>query len=150
MTTQEQEQESVLDALRDAGCRITPQRRAVVKEVMSQSGHISATGLAERVAKKLPGVNTATVYRTLWLLDKLKILSHAHLEDGVAYHHSRRAGHVHLTCSECGRSEALEEKDVASLASFMEKTNGFSPDFTHFAIAGICRTCRASSSATTG
>ena len=79
--------ESALATLREAGFRITPQRRAVVKEVMAQEGHISPADLAERVTRKLPGVNAATVYRTLWLLDELKILTHAHLEEGVTYHH---------------------------------------------------------------
>lgn len=139
------DREDVIRALREAGCRITPQRRVVVDEVMAQSGHINPAELAERVTKRLPGVNPATVYRTLWLLDELKILSHAHLEEGVSYHHSRKADHVHLSCSECGRSEALKAGDVRSLASFMKRKSGFSPDFTHFAIAGVCRRCRAAS-----
>jgi len=52
--------ESALATLREAGFRITPQRRAVVKEVMAQEGHISPADLAERVTRKLPGVNAAT------------------------------------------------------------------------------------------
>jgi Fur family ferric uptake transcriptional regulator len=134
--------ESALATLREAGFRITPQRRAVVKEVMAQEGHISPADLAERVTRKLPGVNAATVYRTLWLLDELKILTHAHLEEGVTYHHLHASPHVHLTCSSCGTSEALAETDLRSLARLMQESHGFSPDFTHFAISGLCRRCQ--------
>jgi Fur family transcriptional regulator, ferric uptake regulator len=134
--------ETLVGELRAAGCRVTPQRRAVLEEVVAQEGHISPVQLAERVSGKLPGVNPATVYRTLWLLDQLNILSHTHLEDGVSYHHADRADHVHLTCSNCGRKEVLGAEDVASMARLMQRHHGFAPDFTHFAIAGLCRDCR--------
>ncbi|MBA3349597.1 MAG: transcriptional repressor [Actinobacteria bacterium] len=54
----------VITAFRAAGCRITPQRRAIVKEAMTQTGHINPADLAGRVVKNLPGVHAATVYHT--------------------------------------------------------------------------------------
>jgi Fur family ferric uptake transcriptional regulator len=135
--------EAVIEALRIAGCRITPQRRAVLAELVEQRGHINPAELSEQVAEKLPGMNAATVYRTLWLLDELGILTHTHLEDGVMYHQSERADHVHLSCSRCGSSEVLEAKDLTPLARLMQQRHGFAPDFTHFAIGGVCARCRA-------
>ena len=135
--------EAIVDELRAAGFRITPQRRAVLAEVLDREGHISPVELAAKVSEKLPGVNPATVYRTLWLLDQLNILTHTHLEDGVSYHHADRADHVHLACSNCGRKEVLGAEDVAAMARLMQRNHGFAPDFTHFAIAGLCRDCRA-------
>lgn len=143
MPTQSPGLETLIGVLRAAGCRITPQRRAVLAELLGRQGHISPAELSERVAAKLPGVNPATVYRTLWLLDELHILTHTHLEDGVQYHHASRADHVHLSCSHCGTIEVLPEKDFKSLADLMQRRHGFAPDFTHFAIAGVCRQCQS-------
>ena len=134
--------DSLIEELRAAGCRVTPQRRAVLAEVVERNGHISPAELAERVAEKLPGVNPATIYRTLWLLDQLNILTHTHLEDGVSYHHADKADHVHLTCSECGRKQVLGKEEVDAMARLMQRHHGFAPDFTHFAISGLCRSCR--------
>ncbi len=40
---------------------MTPQRRAIVAEVMELKGHISPAGVAERVRERVPGVNASTV-----------------------------------------------------------------------------------------
>ena len=72
--------DSVLELLRTRGLRMTPQRRAIVAEIMGAEGHISPMVVARRVRDRVPGVNPSTVYRTLTLLEDLGIISHAHLE----------------------------------------------------------------------
>ena len=121
---------------------MTPQRRAIVSEVMSAQGHISPAELAERVRNRLPGVNASTVYRTLATLEEAGILSHAHLEHGASYHHAAEARHVHLTCSRCGSDDALSLREADSLERLLRKHHGFQPDLTHFAISGLCARCQ--------
>src|SRR4029077_10406567 len=94
--------EAVLDLLRSRGLRMTPQRRAIVAEIMASEGHISPSLVARRVRERVPGVNPSTIYRTLDLLEDLEVLSHAHLESGPEYHRRSESQHVHLTCSSCG------------------------------------------------
>ena len=111
-------------------------------EVMRLKGHISPTAVAERVRERVPGVNASTVYRTLGLLEDLGILSHAHLESGAEYHHRSDSQHVHLTCSRCGSDDSLSIAEAESLKQLIAKHHGFSADFTHFAISGLCRRCQ--------
>jgi Fur family ferric uptake transcriptional regulator len=136
--------DSLLDLLRGRGLRMTPQRRAVLAEVMGTEGHISPSLIARRVRERVPGVNASTVYRTLTLLEQLGVLSHAHLESGAEYHHSSQSQHVHLTCSRCGADDSLSLTEAERLRSLISLHHGFSPDLTHFAIAGLCARCRAS------
>src|SRR3954447_25367619 len=86
----------VIELLRSKGLRMTPQRRAIVAEVMKTSGHISPTALARKVQGDMPGVNASTIYRTLTILEEAGVLAHAHLEGGAEYHRTEEAGHVHL------------------------------------------------------
>ena len=137
-----------LDALRGRGLRMTPQRRAIVTEVMRAEGHINAPAIARRVARRMPGVNASTVYRTLAVLEEAGILSHSHLEGGAEYHLADESGHVHLTCSSCGTEEDLSLEEAASLARVVSRHKGFRPDLTHFAISGLCRTCQQKGSRT--
>ena len=58
----------VMELLRSRGLRMTPQRRAIVTEVMRTQGHISPAIVARKVQGEMPGVNASTVYRTLTLL----------------------------------------------------------------------------------
>jgi Fur family ferric uptake transcriptional regulator len=135
--------EDVLDLLRDRGLRMTPQRRAIVAEVMRAHGHISPTAIARRVQGDMPGVNASTVYRTLTLLEEVGLLQHSHLESGAEYHRSEEAEHVHLTCSRCGADDALSLKEADALQELIRHHHGFRADLTHFAITGLCRDCAA-------
>jgi len=132
----------VIGVLRARGLRMTPQRRAIVAEIMRTRGHISPTALARKVQGEMPGVNTSTVYRTLSLLEDVGVLSHAHLEGGAEYHRAEEAGHVHLTCSNCGTEDDLSLEEAQALSRLIERHREFLPDLTHFAISGLCEECR--------
>lgn len=136
----------VMELLRSRGLRMTPQRRAIVSEVMRTQGHISPTQIARKVQGEMPGVNASTVYRTLATLEDIGVLSHSHLETGAEYHRTEEAEHVHLTCGNCGRDDALSLKEARALQELIHRHHGFVADLTHFAITGRCEDCAASAS----
>lgn len=132
----------VMEVLRRRGLRMTPQRRAIVAEVMRTKGHISPTGIARNVQAEMPGVNASTVYRTLTLLEEVGILAHAHLESGAEYHRKEESNHVHLSCSRCGSHDNLSMGEAEALHQLISRHHGFEPDLTHFAISGLCVSCQ--------
>jgi len=138
------EVQPVLDLLRSRGLRMTPQRRAIVAEIMAADGHITPSDVIQRVKDRVPGVDPSTIYRTLDLLETVGVLSHAHLESGPEYHRSSESEHVHLTCSNCGAEDALSLIEAQQLDEVIRRHNRFAPDFTHFAISGLCAKCQAS------
>jgi Fur family ferric uptake transcriptional regulator len=121
---------------------MTPQRRAIVAEVMAADGHISPAAVAQRVTARVPGVNPSTVYRTLDLLEEVGVLSHTHLEAGAEYHRRSESQHIHLACSRCGVEDSLSLSEAKRLKDLVAGHHGFAPDLTHFAISGICRRCQ--------
>jgi len=132
----------IIAALRRRGLRMTPQRQAIVAEVMRSRGHIGHADLARRVQAQMPGVNASTVYRTLDMLEDAGILSHAHLESGPEYHRAGEDEHVHLVCSNCRSEDALSLEEARSLERLIGRHHGFRPDLTHFAISGLCADCQ--------
>jgi len=134
--------EPIAQLLRSRGMRMTPQRRAILAEVMSAEGHISPTAIARRVQDRIPGVNASTGYRTLDMLEGLGVLSHAHLESGPEYHRKADGQHVHLTCFRCGAQDSLSMREAERLGELIARHHGFRPDLTHFAISGLCRECQ--------
>jgi Fur family ferric uptake transcriptional regulator len=121
---------------------MTPQRRAIVAEIMAAEGHISPVVVSRRVRERVPGVNPSTIYRTLDILEELAVLSHAHLESGPEYHRRSESQHVHLTCSRCGSEDALSMPEAERLKKLVATHHGFQPDLTHFAISGLCAKCQ--------
>jgi Fur family ferric uptake transcriptional regulator len=135
--------ETALEMLRSRGLRMTPQRLAIVAEIMATDGHINPAEVARRVRERVPGVNPSTVYRTLDLLEELGVLSHAHLEAGAEYHRAADGAHAHLVCARCGAADSLSVEEAETLRDLIRKHHGFQPDFTHFAISGLCAGCAA-------
>jgi Fur family transcriptional regulator, ferric uptake regulator len=133
----------LLGELRRRGLRMTPQRRAIVAEVMRAKGHISPTAIARTVQADMPGVNASTVYRTLTLLEQVGVLQHSHVETGAEYHRAEEAHHVHLTCRNCGRDDELSLEEAGRLRQLIRRHHGFEADLTHFAITGLCADCAA-------
>ncbi len=132
-----------MDLLKAHGLRMTPQRRAIVAEILATDGHINPAEIARRVRERVPGVNASTVYRTLDLLESLGVLSHAHLEGGAEYHRASDERHIHLVCARCGEAESLSMAEAEALRELIRRHHGFQPDFTHFAISGLCAACAA-------
>lgn len=121
---------------------MTAQRRAIVEEIVSTKGHIAPQLVAQRVQRRMPGVNDSTVYRTLELLERHGFLSHSHLGSGQEYHRAAEHDHIHLVCSECNSTDALSLEETKPLHELVARHNGFLPDFTHFAISGLCARCQ--------
>ena len=131
----------VIELLRGRGLRMTPQRRAIVAEVMRAQGHISPSALARQIQSEMPGVDTSTVYRTLSLLEEVGVLQHSHMESGLEYHRSEEAAHVHLTCSRCGTDRALSFEELEGFRRMIRERHGFEADLAHSEITGVCREC---------
>ena len=117
----------VMTRLREHGLRMTPQRRAIVSEVMRTQGHISPAQIARTIQSEMPGVNASTIYRTLTLLEEVGVLQHSHLESGAEYHKRDEAQHVHLTCSRCGRDDALSLREADKLGELIHPITGSMP-----------------------
>jgi Fur family transcriptional regulator, ferric uptake regulator len=133
--------DGVLELLRERGHRMTAQRRAIVLEIMSTHGHIVPADIASRVQEREPGVNASTVYRTVELLEELGVLTHAHVERGPEYHHSGEHNHVHLVCSNCGAERSLPVDLLDNIRDDFAAATTFVPDFTHYAVRGLCEKC---------
>jgi Fur family transcriptional regulator, ferric uptake regulator len=132
---------TAIELLRSQGMRMTPQRIAIVDEIMQTPGYLVPLGVIERVKARVPGVSASTVYRTLERLEDLGVLSHVHLEHGVGYHQVSEPQHAHLTCTSCGKEQEVSEAVLSQLERSVETEHGFRPDFSHHPISGLCAGC---------
>jgi Fur family ferric uptake transcriptional regulator len=132
---------SLAEELRSRGLRLTAQRQLVLEAVYSL-GHATPDQIHTEVAKTAAGVNITTVYRTLELLEKLGLVTHAHLSHGApTYHGVTDDPHVHLVCRDCGEVVEAPTQLLAPLASKLERERGFRVDVGHVALFGRCEDC---------
>jgi Fur family transcriptional regulator, ferric uptake regulator len=135
--------DSAISLLREQGMRMTPQRIAIVTEIMTTPGYLIPMQVIKQIQERVPGVSPSTVYRTLERLEQVGVLVHVHLESGIGYHRLADAQHVHLTCAGCGAERELPASALERLQRLIVDDHDFWPDFSHHAISGLCAACRA-------
>ena len=134
---------TIIDSLRRVGYRLTPQRMLIVSIIHDSKGHITAEEIHSRVVQQYPFVDISTVYRTLQLLKKLRLVSETDLGGGrVQYELSEGSRHHHLVCRRCGATLPLDDDVIEPLRARLLHKHGFQADMEHFAIFGLCKACR--------
>lgn len=122
--------------LRAKGLRVTQQREQVLAAIR-ELGHATPEQLVDTV----DGVDQATVYRTLELLEELGLVRHTHLGHGAPSYRPAEDDHVHVVCHRCGKVTDAEPKLVDDLATRLRDEQGFVLDRAHFTVFGRCRDC---------
>jgi len=103
------ERRSLLQELTLRGVRITGQRKILIETIQDAARHLDAATLLTLARKRDDGINRATVYRTLELLKKLRLIDELdlmHLNGEKHFYEAKtNVDHVHLACFQCGRIE---------------------------------------------
>lgn len=138
--------EHVIDQLRDAGIRLTPQRALVLDVVYHSDGHLTADQVYERVRAQSPYVDLSTVYRNLVFLRQQGVIGELRLEGQPVRFEATRAGHEHhhAVCTGCGRMIEIEPEDFASLETALLEKYGFRLALAHWTLTGFCQQCASS------
>lgn len=140
----------IKEALHDARYKLTPQREVTLRVLLeNESDHLSAEDVFMKVKDKYPEIGLATVYRTLELLNELKILDKINFGDGVSRYDLRKEGaehfHHHLVCINCGSVEEIEEDLLGDVEKKVENDFQFKITDHRLTFHGICRTCTSNS-----
>jgi len=100
----------MMEAIAELGYRMTGPRRLVVEAVGERRGGFSA----EQIARDVPSVGRATVYRTLRLLQEAGAVCKLALPDGAPMYTAAQVGrhHHHAVCVHCNRVEAFRASTI--------------------------------------
>ncbi|MFL5757248.1 MAG: Fur family transcriptional regulator [Chloroflexota bacterium] len=135
---------SIVDALADAGYRLTRPRRAVADLIAAHDGHFTASDLEEVARDRRVGVSRATLFRALELLTELGLVERLDLPSGEhAYVPCARAHHHHVICSRCGRVAEVEDCGVAGAVDEIARRSGYRIETHRLELFGLCRHCQA-------
>ena len=136
-------EEEAMQALKESGHRLTPQRMMVVNAVRQAGGHVTAAEILEQVRETYPYIDVSTVYRTLGVLKEMRIVSETDMGGGESrYEWIEQERHHHLICRNCDRVTLLDHKYLENLGTEILDDYGFGADIDHFAIFGLCDDCR--------
>lgn len=132
------------DGFRRAGVKLTHQRLEIFREVVKSGDHPDAETIYKGVRERVPTVSLDTVYRTLWLMVDLGILTTLGPPRERVRFDANMDSHHHFVCVECGmtRDFTCEEFDQLRIPNAV-KTLG-SVEIAQVEIRGRCVQCARS------
>ena len=126
------------------GVRPTPQRVAVLGELIEEPDDVTAQELHRRLRAVGGRIGLATVYRTLALLRDegvVDVLSHHPGE--LCYRVCPDHHHHHLVCTGCHRVVELVGCDLEPGLEAVAAAHGFVATGHRLEVSGLCADCRA-------
>ncbi|NTV91151.1 MAG: transcriptional repressor [Clostridiales bacterium] len=136
------------DQLKDSSYKLTGQRQAILELLRENSNkHLNADDIYRLLSKVDSKIGIATVYRTLAMMEKLRLVSRIQLDDGcVRYQISdpeEKHEHHHLVCEQCGAVIDVQDDLLDSLEKRVLSQYGFRVTNHKVKIFGICRDCES-------
>lgn len=131
--------------LREAGHRASAPRSAVLDVIGRQSCVLSAHEIADGLRRRKRRVGIATVYRTLELLEQLKLVQRLDIGDGSARYELAFPGgehhHHHLVCDRCGRVTPFEDEGLERAISRLAGRLSYRVGEHDVVLRGSCPDC---------
>jgi Fur family transcriptional regulator, ferric uptake regulator len=128
--------------------RMTGARRLVLEALFAVERPVSAEEIAAGLDGALPASDLASVYRNLETLERIGLVRHVHFGHGAGlYELTRAQGYEYALCERCGEVRAVPAWELDSVRETLERLLGVEPQFSHFPIVGLCRSCRKAGTA---
>jgi Fur family peroxide stress response transcriptional regulator len=128
-------------ACKKAGVKLTHQRLEIFREIAASTEHPDAETVFRGVRARVPTVSLDTVYRTLWLLDGLGLITtlgprreSVRFDPNLEHHH-------HYVCLRCGLAKDFENAGLNTLSIPASVKKYGSVLTTHVEVRGYCATC---------
>ncbi|MEA2378330.1 MAG: Fur family transcriptional regulator, ferric uptake regulator [Thermoleophilaceae bacterium] len=134
------------DTLERDGYRLSAPRAAVVDTLATLGCSVTAKEIADRLRERGQDVGVASIYRTLELLDRLRLARRVDAAEGVArYEPIDPSGehHHHIVCERCGEVTAFEDHDLEHAIERLSQRVDFAIDAHDVTLRGECPGCRA-------
>lgn len=126
--------------------RLTGQRKTLMQTIQETGGHLDAATLLKLARERDPQIDRATVYRTLDLLKRLRLVDELdlmHLNGEKHFYEAKTRGeHIHLACIECGRIKEFTSPALERLKREIARECDFEIRVTRLEIGGRCAECR--------
>jgi Fur family ferric uptake transcriptional regulator len=135
--------ETVLNALRGSGLRVSTARRVVVDTLFAARQPVGAEEIATGLDGRRPQLDVASVYRNLETLERLGVVRHLHVGHGPGRYVLAGSGErEYLACDRCGELVEVDPGELDGVRAEIRERFGYEARFTHFPIVGRCGNCR--------
>ena len=145
--------EVMFERLKSLGLKLTPQRRAIVRQFAADESHPTAQELFERLHREFPKMSFAPVYNTLDALTQAGLSSTLRFagqdsggrEANAALFDPNVEPHHHAVCDRCGAITDVPARSLAPAEAAARALEDTAPGFALRAVEriyrGLCGSC---------
>ena len=134
--------ETVLNALRRSGLRVSTTRRVVVDTLFAAGRPVGAEEIASGLDGRRPQLDVASVYRNLETLERLGVVQHLHVGHGPGRYVLAGSGErAYVACDRCGELVEADAPELDGVRAEIRERFGYEVRFSHFPIVGLCPGC---------
>ena len=125
-----------------AGVKLTHQRLEIFRELAATDEHPDADTVFRAVQQRMPTVSVDTVYRTLWMLHDLGLVTTLGPERNGVRFDANLDQHHHYVCVRCGLVRDFESADL-NVLRVPDAVKGLgSISAAHVEVRGVCTKCQ--------
>ena len=136
---------NLIKVLGERGIRLTRQRRVILQVMDDAQQHLDVDQILERARQIDAGVHLVTVYRTIELLKKERLIDELdllHLRGDRHYYetHGPR-DHIHVACLRCGKVREFESRLYEQLKEQIARDFHMKVTVSRTEVGGYCAEC---------
>ena len=100
---------------RKNGYKVTTQRLAICKFILSREDHPSADQIYQTLKKDYPTISLGTIYKNLHLLKELGLIQELGFNDGSMRYDPDMNLHINMVCTKCGQIRDYKPDNIEAL-----------------------------------
>ncbi len=127
---------------KEAGLKLTHQRLEIFRELAGTEEHPDAETIFRAVQQRMPTVSLDTVYRTLWMLHDLGLVTTLGPQRYGVRFDANLDRHHHYCCVRCGLVRDFESEELNGLSVLDSVKRLGSVVDAHVEVRGLCATCQ--------
>ena len=132
---------AIIEALRRKGYKATSQRIAICRFAVRSRDHPTAQRIYGEVKLVHPTVSLATVYKTLHVLNELRLVQELPFAEGETRFDSYVQPHANLVCRGCGNISDVDDPVTEEMVARIAAKARFTLTGQRLDIYGLCEKC---------
>ena len=128
--------------MKDPSRPVNARQQQLLEALQASRDEMSGQQLHRSLEESASAMGLATVYRNLRQLQQRGMVRCRHLPNGEALYAPIERDRHHLTCVDCGRTQALDHCPIHTMDMNVDGGDDFDLLFHTLEFFGFCRNCR--------
>ncbi len=134
--------QKLITTFRKKGYKVTTQRLAICKSILSRKDHPTAEVIYQELRKEYPTISLGTIYKTLHLLKELDLIQELGFNEGSIRYDPDMELHINMVCLKCGKIYDYKADDVKKFWNKIISHTGIKPKGQRIDLYYVCDDCQ--------